>query len=172
MKTAADGSAEAKQATIQLCSVRAGAGLYGIDTRAIREVLGNSAPQRVPLAPAHIAGVLTYRGEVLEAISLRTLLGLSARPGAARVLVLEDSELGERFGLMVDEVGGVVSIAEEAMEKNPVTLDARSEAIFDGVFQMKDGLMVRLNAQRLRPLELARSGLFGAGSRAGLGGAE
>lgn len=159
MKTAMDRNTETKQRTVQLCSVRAGAGLYGIDTRAIREVLGNSVPQQVPLAPSHIAGVLTYRGEVLEAISLRTLLGLERRTGTRdRVLVLED-EASERFGLMVDEVGDVVSVAEDAMERNPVTLDALGEAIFDGVFRMKSDLMVRLNTQRVRPMELARSGL-------------
>lgn len=158
--------------TTQLCSVRAGEGFYGIDTRTIREVLGNAAPQRVPLAPPHIAGVLTYRGEVLEAVSLRMLLGLAAHPGPDRVLVLENSELGERFGLIVDEVGGVVSVAEEAMESNPVTLDPRSEAIFDGVFPMKAGLMVRLKAKQLRPLELARSGLFEAELRANRAGVQ
>jgi purine-binding chemotaxis protein CheW len=163
---------ETKQTTIQLCSVRVGAGLYGIDTRAIREVLGNSVPQQVPLAPTHIAGVLTYRGEVLEAVSLRTLLGLGAAPGTVLTLVLEDSELGERFGLMVDEVGGVVSVAEDAIERNPIALDARSEAIFDGVVQMKTELMVRLNAERLRPMELARSGLFGLGAGPSRAGAE
>jgi purine-binding chemotaxis protein CheW len=172
MKMAAGEGSETKETAIQLCSVRAGAGLYGIDTRAIREVLGNSVPQQVPLAPAHIAGVLTYRGEVLETISLRTLLGLGIQTGRDRVLVLEDSESGDRFGLMVDEVGGVVSVAEDGIERNPVTLDARAEAIFDGVVRITTDLMVRLNAERLRPMELARSGLFGGDVRASLAGAE
>jgi len=161
MRMASGEGSETKESTIQLCSVRAGAGLYGIDTRAIREVLGNSVPQQVPLAPAHIAGVLTYRGEVLEAVSLRTLLGLRVQTNRDRVLVLEDSEIGERFGLMVDEVGGVVSVAENAIERNPIALDPRGEAFFDGMVQMKTGLMVRLDAKRMRPLELARTGLFG-----------
>lgn len=170
MKMAGEGPGT-KEMAIQLCSVRAGAGLYGIDTRAIREVLGNSVPQQVPLAPAHIAGVLTYRGEVLEAVSLRTLLGLGLHAGRDRVLVLEDSEIGERFGLMVDEVGGVVSVAENAIERNPIALDPRGEAFFDGVVQMKTGLMVRLDAKRMRPLELARSGPFEGDVKASHAGA-
>ncbi len=169
---AASEGSETKESTIQLCSVRAGAGLYGIDTRIIREVLGNCVPQQVPLAPAHIAGVLTYRGEVLEAVSLRNLLGLVMKTNRDRVLVLEDSEIGERFGLMVDEVGGVVSVAENAIERNPIALDPRSDAIFDGVVRMNTDLMVRLNAERLRPMELARSGLFGVDVRAAHAGAQ
>ncbi len=42
--------------SLSLCSLRIGNALYGIDTRLIREVLGNTVPQRVPLAPDYIAG--------------------------------------------------------------------------------------------------------------------
>jgi purine-binding chemotaxis protein CheW len=136
-----------------------------VDTRAIREVLGSAEPQRVPLAAAYIAGVLTYRGEVLEAVSLRTLLGLETKTSAHRVLVLEDKE-GGRFGLMVDGVGGMVTAAESAREQNPATLEARGEAIFDGVYRMDTGLMTRLDAERMRPAELARSGIFDAATPA------
>lgn len=145
---------------MQLCCVRVGDGVYGIDTREIREVLGDARPQRVSLAPEYIAGVLAYRGEVLTTVTLRALLGLEERPDRNRVLVLGDGELGEALGLLVDEVGGVVNLTENAMEKNPVTLGSRGAALFDGVFKMETGLMVRLNPQRLRPTELARSGLF------------
>ena len=61
---------------VSLCSLCAGSGLYGIDTTQIRKVLGHTTPQRVPLAPEYIAGVVPYRGEVLTAVSLRVLLGL------------------------------------------------------------------------------------------------
>ncbi len=160
MRLARERIAEAEE-IVSLCSLRAGPGLFGIDTREIREVLGTSAPQPVPLAPAYIAGVLPYRGEVLTTVSLRALLGLEKRSGANCVLVLEDEELGEQFGLMVDGVGGVVTMAPSELAANPSTLEARGTALFDGVYKMETGLMVRLAPQRLRPLELARTGLFG-----------
>jgi len=62
----------------------------------------------------------------------------------------------------VDGVGGVVTMAPGELAANPSTLEARSAALFDGVYKMETGLMVRLDPQRLRPLKLARSGLFGA----------
>jgi len=147
------------EAAIQLCSVHAGTGLFGVDTRAICEVLGDAVPQRVPLAPDYIAGVLTYRGDVLAAVSLRMLLGLEPISRGHRVLVIEDAG-GERFGLMVDSVSGMLSALESDLEPNPATLEARCEAIFDGVFRMDTGLMTRLDPMRLRPTELARSGAF------------
>ncbi len=150
--------AETKNAGLQLCSVRAGDGLFGIDTRKIREVLGDAHPQRVPLAPQCIAGVMAYRGEMLTVVGLRSLLGLAEREGRNRVLVLEDDEVGEPFGLLVDEVGGVVSVAEGAMESNPATLGEREMALLNGVTKTPAGLMARLEAARLRPSEAARGG--------------
>ena len=147
---------------VSLCSLRAGAGLFGIDTRQIREVMGKTTPQRVPLAPEFIAGVVPYRGEVLTTVSLRALLGLERWAGANCVLVLDDEENEERFGLMVDGVGGVVTMGVDALEANPSALDARSVALFDGAYRMETGLMVRLEPRQLRPSRLVEIGLFGS----------
>jgi purine-binding chemotaxis protein CheW len=145
---------------ISLCEVHAGTGLFGIDTREIREVLGAVAPQRVPLAPEYIAGIMPYRGEVLTIVSLRVLLGLERGFGARCALVLDD-ENEEQFGLMVDGVGGVVSMARSALEPNPSVLDTRSNTLSDGLYMMPDDVMVRLDARQLRPSQLMESGLHG-----------
>jgi purine-binding chemotaxis protein CheW len=146
--------------TVSICSLRVGTGMFGIDTRQIREVLGTTAPQRVPLAPEYIAGVVPYRGDVLTTVSFRALLGLERRAGANCVLVFADEENEERFGLMVDGVGGVIAVGRSLLEANPSGLDARSQELFDGAYKLQSGLMVRLDPQRLRPSRLAESGLF------------
>jgi purine-binding chemotaxis protein CheW len=141
--------------TMSMCSLRAGAGLFGIETVQIREVLGTTSPQRVPLAPEYIAGVL---------------LGLERRAGPGCVLVLDEEEGRDCFGLLVDGVGGVVTLARSALEANPSALDARSMALFDGVFRLPAGLMVHLDPQQLRPSRLAESGMFAAARRRSYGG--
>jgi purine-binding chemotaxis protein CheW len=151
--------------SLSLCSLRAGPGLFGIDTRKIREVLGATAPQRVPLAPEHISGVVPYRGEVLTTVCLRVLLGLEQLPGSHCVLVLDDEDTDEHFGLLVDWVGAVVTMGLTALEANPSALDPRSMALFDGAYRMPAELMVRLDPQRLRPSRLEESGLFAASKR-------
>jgi purine-binding chemotaxis protein CheW len=156
--------------TVSMCSLRAGAGLFGIETTQIREVLGSTSPQRVPLAPEHIAGVVPHRGEILTTVDFRVLLGLERRTGPGCVLVLDEEESRECFGLLVDGVGGVVTLARGALEANPSALDARSMALFDGVFRMPAGLMVHLDPQRLRPSRLAESGMFAAARRRSYGG--
>jgi purine-binding chemotaxis protein CheW len=151
--------------SVSLCSFRAGPGLFGIDTRKIREVLAATAPQPVPLAPTYISGVVPYRGEVLTTVCLRVLLGLEQLPGSHCVLVLDDEQKDEHFGLLVDWVGGVVIMGPAALEANPSALDPRSMALFDGAYRMPTELMVRLDPQRLRPSRLVESGLFATSKR-------
>jgi purine-binding chemotaxis protein CheW len=126
--------------------------------------------QPVPLAPPYIDGVVSYRGEMLAALSLRALLGLERRAEAGCVLVLDDEEGEERFGLVVDDVGGVLMTAQKDYEPNPSTLDERSMDLFDGTCRTKAGLMVRLDQKRLRPARLALAGLFGKAIQARRGG--
>jgi purine-binding chemotaxis protein CheW len=153
--------------TVSLCSLYAGQETFGIDTSKIREVLGERELQRVPMSPAFIAGVVPYRGEVLTAVNLRALLGMGANSGRGCVLVMEDCEAAERFGLVVDSVGGVVTVKRSALEENPCTLDARAKCLFDGAYKMEVGLMVQLDPQRLCPSRLSETGLFRRGATGG-----
>ena len=78
------------------------------------------------------------------------------------MLVFDDEENEERFGLIVDGVSGVIAVEPGALEANPSGLDARSQELFDGAYKLPSGLMVHLDPQRLRPSRLAESGLFGS----------
>lgn len=155
-------SSAAKDDLIMMCSFHAGGGLFGIDTRQIREVLGAVKSQPVPLAPAYIDGVVAYRGEMLTTLSLRVLLGLERRADAGCVLVLDDEQNEERFGLVVDDVGGVLMLSRKDFEPNPSTLDERRMDIFDGTCRSEAGLLVRLDSTRLRPARLGESGIYGS----------
>ena len=146
------------QEDLALCWLTVDGRLFGIDTRQIREVLGPRTVQTVPLAPPCLAGVLAYRGEVLTAVSLRCLLGLPPSAQKGCVLVLDPG--GDPFGLLVDRVGGVVEVKASTLAANPPTLDARSRTLFLGAFRVPQGLVVQLDAGRLRPEQLAETGLL------------
>lgn len=154
--------------TISLCSLNVDNRRYGIDILSILEVLEGRMIQSVPLAPPFIGGVMPYRGEVLTAIDFRALLGLPSRGGESCVIVLGEvcpdadrENCGEIYGLMVDGVGGVVTVSGRSFAVNPPTLDEASKALFNGAYRMPNGLLLRLDPQRLAPVRLAASGLFG-----------
>jgi purine-binding chemotaxis protein CheW len=145
---------------LSLCLLYAGSETFGIDTRKVREVLGERDLQQVPMSPAFIAGVVPYRGEVLTTVNLRALLGMESHTGRCCVLVMEDDEVAERFGLVVDAVGGVVALSRRMLEANPCTLEAQGKWLFDGAYKMESELMVRLDPQKLCPSRLSETGLF------------
>jgi purine-binding chemotaxis protein CheW len=151
---------------LPLCSFYVGERVFGIDTKRVREVLSKRTVQRVPLAPAYVGGIVPYRGDVLTTVSLRAVLGMRSAEKDGHVLVIEDdrddsSNHGEeRFGLMVDRVGGVMVCLAGSVDENPSTLEERERAVFDGAYRTADGLLVRLCAESLKPVKLRASGLW------------
>ena len=139
---------------VSLCSMRVGIEVFGIDTQQVHEVLGESVVQPVPLAHEFIGGVMSYRGDVLLVLSLRRLLGLQALSGPSNVLVLRDDEEDEMFGLAVDAVDDVMTVAAASFEENPCTLDAQRSAIFAGAYKVQNGVVVCLDSALLRPSRL------------------
>ena len=153
--------------SISLCSLYADNATFGIDTRKIREVLGERELQQVPMSPPFIAGVVPYRGEVLTTVNLRGLLGMKERSSRGCVLVMEDDDAEERFGLVADAVGGVVTVSRRTLEANPSTLEVRAKWLFNGAYKLEAGLMVQLDPQKLRPTRLSETGWFLQGMNGG-----
>jgi purine-binding chemotaxis protein CheW len=138
---------------LEMCSVRVGQTLFGIPITHILEIVGGTQPQKVPLAPEFVGGLVHYRGDVLTTVSLRQLLGLPNQEGRQDILVLEST--GGCFGLLVDSVGEVLTVSTADHEPNPSILDERRRALFAGAYKLKEGLLVMLDPERLDPLRLA-----------------
>lgn len=140
---------------VEMCSVRAGQTQFGVPITHVLEILGRQTAKPVPLAPAWIGGLVHYRGEVLTTVSLRQLLGMPPRNGTEDILVFEGSD--GYFGLVVDEVGEVLTVSPASFEANPSTLEDRHKALFAGTCKLENRLLVMLDPQRLDPERLAAS---------------
>ena len=145
---------------VSICSLTMGAALFGLEAQMVREVLGECVVQKIPLAPRYVAGVVSNRGEVLTTLSLRALLGLEECAVRSLVMVLDGAVGEERFGLLVDAVGGVMRVSDSMWEANPSTLSERNKALFDGAYPLPDGLMVRLDGTKLLPSRLREMEIF------------
>lgn len=143
-------SAPAKM--MDLCSVRVGSTLFGVPITHILEIVGNTHPHAVPLAPEFVGGLVHYRGDVLTTVSLRQLLGLPAVAERQDIMVLEND--GGCFGLLVDSVGEVLTISAADQEPNPSILDPRRRDLFAGACKLPQGLLVMLDPERLDPMRL------------------
>src|ERR1700757_5062002 len=147
-------AAAAMEDGIEMCSVRVGETLFGIPIMRILEILDAPATRPVPLAPAHIGGLVHYRGEILTAVSLRSLLGLKSHPASPGLLVFEGRD--GYFGLLVDAVGEVLTVSSRQFEPNPSTLDDSRKALFAGAYKMENSLLVLLDPARFDPVQLSQ----------------
>jgi purine-binding chemotaxis protein CheW len=123
--------------------------LFGIPVLQVRDVLGPQHINVVPQAPKEVAGSLNLRGRIVTAIDVRKRLGLPPRSdddAGMSVVVEHGSDL---YSLIIDAVGEVLSLPASSFESNPSTLDDVWRDVTEGIYQLEDKLMVKLNIDRL-----------------------
>jgi purine-binding chemotaxis protein CheW len=121
--------------------------LFGVEVTVVQEVIRYQPMTRVPLAPAALAGLVNLRGQVITAIDLRRRLGFSDR--AADELAM-DVIVRTRDGLvslLVDRIGDVVEVAEEAFEEPPETLQGITRELIRGAYKLDHALLLSLDVQ-------------------------
>jgi purine-binding chemotaxis protein CheW len=128
---------------------------FGIPVGLVQDVFMPQSVTRVPLAPREVAGILNLRGRIVTAIDLRRCLDLPARePGAAPMAVGIEKN-GEAYGLVIDQVGEVLSLNREDCEPNPANLEPRWREVSRGVYRLDGNLLVVLDVDRILDFERA-----------------
>lgn len=144
-----------KEATQDYITALIGTQIFGIAVTDVQDVFSPQAVTCVPLAPPEVGGVLNLRGRIVTVIDVRDRLGLGARNGKAPAMAVGIDRGGESYGLMIDEVGEVLTLRTEDIERVPETLDAKWRNVSKGVYQLQDRLLVVLDVERLMSFESA-----------------
>jgi purine-binding chemotaxis protein CheW len=132
----------------QLCTFLLDDLFLGVEVHKVQEVIRHEEMTRVPLAPEVVKGLINLRGQIVTAIDLRCRLGLPPRPAGRlpmNVVVRGDDGV---VSLLVDEIGDVQGVEEEAFEPPPETLRGPARQLIRGVYKLKDRLLLVLDTQR------------------------
>jgi purine-binding chemotaxis protein CheW len=130
-----------------------GGQLFGLPISRVQDVFIPERLTRVPLASTDVAGVLNLRGRIVTMVDMRSRLGLpKSDSGRPRMAVGVDLK-GESYGLLIDNVGEVLKLADDSREVNPVNLDPRMAKMACGIHRLDGQLMVVLDVDRV--LEIA-----------------
>jgi purine-binding chemotaxis protein CheW len=122
--------------------------LFGVEVHTVQEVLSYNEYTPVPLAPPAVGGLFNLRGQVIAAVDLRVQLGLvrQAMQGPVMNVILRGD--GEPVSLLVDRIGEVVDLDDEAFEGPPDTLSGPTRELVTGTFKMDGRLMLALDVNQ------------------------
>lgn len=121
---------------------------FGVEVRKVQEVIRYQEMTRVPLAPAMVQGLINLRGQIVTAIDLRRrleLTPLSKEQLPVNVVVRSDDGA---VSLLVDTIGDVVEVQDDAYERPPETLTGVARDLIKGVYKLSDRLLLVLDTER------------------------
>ena len=126
-----------------------GGELIGMPILRVQDVFIPESPTRVPLAPPEIAGVLNLRGRIVTLIDMRRRLGLAPSAEDKPRMAIGVGMRGESYGLLIDSIGEVLRLDDEALEPNPVNLDPRLARVSTGIHRLDDQLLMVIDVDRV-----------------------
>jgi purine-binding chemotaxis protein CheW len=126
-----------------------GGQLFGLPISRVQDVFIPERMTRVPLSSRDVAGVLNLRGRIVTAIDMRSRLGLPKNDSGRPPMAIGVDLRGESYGLLIDNVGEVLKLADDSREVNPVNLDPRMAKMASGIHRLDGALMVVLDVDRV-----------------------
>lgn len=132
----------------QLCGFKIGGGFYAISVLEVQEVVKAQLLTQVPSAPVYVRGLINLRGQIVTAISLRSLFGLKDdhREEYMNIIVQSGESL---YALMVDEILDVIDVENSTFEKTPETLEDRIRQYINGVYKLDHKLLIHLDLEKI-----------------------
>ncbi len=129
--------------------------LFGIEAATVQEVIRYQPMTRVPLAPPALSGLINLRGQIIAAVDLRRRLGFPDRAAGELPMDVVVRTRDGMVSLLVDRIGDVVEVSEEAFEEPPDTLVGIARELIRGAYKLDDALLLSLDVEgavELRPV--------------------
>tara|TARA_B100000315_G_C14584675_1_gene592300 strand:- start:413 stop:919 length:507 start_codon:yes stop_codon:yes gene_type:complete len=144
-----------EQDTEDFVTFRIGTQLFGVHVLKVRDILHLEQIAFIPLAPPQVAGSINLRGQIVTVVDVRVCLGLSdqsfrIKDGAEDAPIGVTIEKGaDLYTLLVDEIGDVLSVAEEQQEPVPKTIDENWRSYASAVYRLEGELLIVLDSDKL-----------------------
>ena len=144
-------------ARTQYLSFRLKEETYGIDVRAIREILELPDITAIPKMPTYFKGVINLRGKVVPVIDLRQKLEMEHAENTENtcIVVLDLTVENEVvfIGILVDEVEEVLELDIAAIEPAPSIGSKMNVDFLEGIGKSGDSFLMILNYEKLLSID-------------------
>lgn len=129
----------------QFCTFRLDDLYLGVKVDQVQEVIRYQEMTRVPRAPAEVRGLINLRGQIVTAVDLGTRLGLKRKRQVEKPMNVIVTTEENAVSLLVDEIGDVVEVDDEAWERPPRTLPANLREVVSGIYKLEGELLLILD---------------------------
>ena len=126
-----------------------GGQLFGLPIARVQDVFMPDRMTQVPLSSPDIAGILNLRGRIVTVIDMRFRLDVARQTSDQPPMAIGIECRGESYGLLIDDIGEVMTLPDSMRENNPVNLDARLAQVSAGVLRLDSQLLVILDIDRV-----------------------
>ncbi len=132
----------------QYCTFYVDRLFLGLEVSQVQEVIRFQPMTRVPLASRVVNGLINLRGQIVTAIDLRRRLELGDRAADQLPMnVVVRTEDGA-VSLLVDEIGDVLDVSEEAYERPPQTLTGIARELIQATYKLESKLLLILDTAK------------------------
>lgn len=131
------------------CTFFIGEQFYGIPVADVQEVLQSQPLTRAPLAPVAVAGLMNLRGQIVTAVDVSRVLRSEAAQQTEDKMNLVIRHESSEVSLLVDRIGDVVPVDEEAVERPPETLQGVAREFIRGISALEGKLLLLVDVHRM-----------------------
>ncbi|MCB2182379.1 MAG: chemotaxis protein CheW [Desulfobulbaceae bacterium] len=156
MRSERDGNPGQSACRYQFSTFYLAGRLFGVNILDVKEITPQTTVTPIFHARPEVKGYVNIRGQVHLVLNLRLLLGLDEREVDPQSrIILFKAEVGEDFGVLVDQVSDVLAVEEDMIDERRQELQEMSEQserriahLGKGVCKLDTDLMVILESRR------------------------
>lgn len=135
---------EVREDLQQYVAFRVSGESYGLSIGQISEISKLFETTPVPRTADFVIGIGNVRGSVIPIVDLARRLQLTVHPRGREARVLIVRHVGELYGLVVDEVLDVVTIAPEDLEEAPGAIAGARGEYIRALTRLEDDILIVL----------------------------
>jgi purine-binding chemotaxis protein CheW len=132
---------------------RVGEDLYALGVRRLRQVFTAAGVTDLPTPPYQFCAMLAYRGRRVPVIRMRELFGVPATEGSGIARVLMTQGVRYPFGLLVDEVLGLIAVDPTRIAPVPSLATLLDPRLFRGLFSRQDQIVLLVDEDGLGAMD-------------------
>jgi len=132
---------------------------YALDIHLAREIVEMLQITPIPRAPHYISGVINLRGEITNIMNLNTMLELvnqEARDNQKIIVLVPEAVSGSNIGIIVDDVIGVLQVAESDVEHLGEGLASEVSGFVKGIIKLQRDDADKKNTQLIIWLDVQK----------------